>query len=521
MLEAISLSKSFFGVRVLSDFSIVVKEGEVHALLGHNGSGKSTLIKVLSGYYQPDPGSGPISLGGQVMKPGDSASSLAIGIRVVHQGLGLIPSLTVLENLRMGIGTYQTSTGKRIMWREERLRASRELARVGLDQVSPEATVGRLSAVEQTGVAIARALHGSDDDLRCLILDEPTGALPETEVQRLMDIIGQLRDQGVAILYVTHRLDEVRRIAQEVTVLRDGLVVGNGRIENFSQATMIELITGEGSASQIPLDRPEPSPELTAAPAQAEDQDEAATMSPGHGLTLQLVDVSVGSLRNFSLVAYPGEVVGVISLVGAGVSDIPRMMRGDETGTGKIFLNDSLVTIRNPNAGQKLGVRVIPATMPEKIIESMGVRENLTLGLLSRFWRRGHISRTAEVSFANGVVAHLNIRCPNLEAEAKVLSGGNKQKVVMGRALELRPKVLVVDEPTNGVDVAGKRDILALLRDAADSGMTVLVCSSDIDDMVGGCSRVVVIGDGKVRAELKGDEISRGRILTEVHANAS
>lgn len=167
MLRATSISKSFFGVRVLSDFSISVKEGEVHALLGHNGSGKSTLIKVLSGYYSPDPGSGTISLGDRVMRPGDGASSLSIGIRVVHQGLGLIPSLTVLENLRMGLGNYATTKAKRIRWREERARAVRELSNVGLPTVPPDVLVRHLSAVEQTGVAIARALQNTDGGLRC------------------------------------------------------------------------------------------------------------------------------------------------------------------------------------------------------------------------------------------------------------------------------------------------------------------------------------------------------------------
>ena len=377
MLTVTGISKSFFGVRVLSDFRITVGDGEVHALLGHNGSGKSTLIKILSGYYQPDNGDGTVAVDGQKMRLGDTASSANLGIGVVHQGLSLIPSLTVLENLRLGPGQFVTARGRRIRWRAERARALGQLAAVGLTDVAPEAVFSSLSTVQQTGVAIARARQ---EGVRCLVLDEPTSALPDAEVGRLFSMIRGTQEQGVSIMYVTHRLDEVARVAQQVTVLRDGVIVGSGPVAAYPQRELIRLIANAEELAQVrsPHAGAAGPPGSTAAASRAD---------------LELSGVSTSTLQGLSLTARAGTVVGIASLVGGGVGDIPRVLQGDLPYTGEISIGGQAVHLRGPKSGQDVGLMVVPSQVSHKIIEDLGVGENLTLGLLRRFFRRGR--RTA------------------------------------------------------------------------------------------------------------------------------
>ncbi|MCU1367243.1 MAG: hypothetical protein JWQ70_2806 [Aeromicrobium sp.] len=515
MLTIEGVSKSFFGVRVLSDFAVTVPDGHVHALLGHNGSGKSTLIKILSGYYEPDNDSGSIRVNDRTVSFGDPTSSSAAGIRVVHQGLGLIPTLTVSENLRLGTGEYATNRYGRIRWREERRRARTQLEEVGLADISPDAYLGDLTAVEQTGVAIARALQG---DVRCLILDEPTSALPNSEVARLMAIIDRLRARGVSVLYVTHRLDEVAQVAQSVTVLRDGEIVGNGPVSDYTQRRLIDLIANSTLSEQGSLRQREARVESAEIAAESSGGGVAvavATDAPA----LSLISVTTDNLDECSFSVSAGEVVGVASLVGAGVQDIPRVLRGDLTYAGEIALKDRPVSFSAPHQAQRAGVLVVASSVNEKILAELSVQENLTLGLSRKFQRLGRVRRSAERSFARELIDRRGIRVPNLDAPAKLLSGGNKQKLVMARALELEPQVLIVDEPTNGVDVAGKREILEVLLSAASSGTAVLICSSELEDLVDCCSRVIVLNGGRVRSEFTGTNITRENILKEMHNN--
>ncbi|HEY1714211.1 MAG TPA: sugar ABC transporter ATP-binding protein [Solirubrobacteraceae bacterium] len=516
MLIAEDISKSFFGVTVLDKLSMSIKDGDVHALLGHNGSGKSTFIKVLSGYYEPDRGPGTVRLDNAEMKLGDPSSSAAVGIRVVHQGLGVIGSLTVLENLRLGPRNYDARLMGKVGWRAERRRARAELAGVGLDGLAPDELVKHLSPVEQTGVAIARALQTSGGPVRCLILDEPTGTLPDSEVERLLALVQVLRRQQVSILYVTHRLDEIPRVAQHVTVLRDGKNVGSGAVEDFDQRRLIELIAGARPGDEGFV-RTEPRIKN----ADVVDAMGGRRQGPSEESSLELRNVTTEKLHGISLKVAPGEVVGIVSLVAAGVEDIPRLLRGDQEFDGEVVVGGRSVKIRSPHDGRRKGVLVIPASIPEKIIEEMGVRENLTLETLRRFFRGGRMLGRAERGYARDLAARLQVRYPDLDSPTKLLSGGNKQKVVMGRALTARPRILVVEEPTNGVDVSGTKDILELLRDAGANGTTVVICSTDIEDLITACSRVIVLVGGVLQTELRGEEIERQRILEEVHGHVS
>ena len=517
MLTVSGISKSFFGVRVLDDFEISLPDGEAHALLGHNGSGKSTLIKILSGYYQPDSGGGLVAVDGQAMRLGDTASSASLGISVVHQGLSLIGSLTVLENLRLGPGQFATAPGRRIRWREERAAAVRELADVGLSDVMPDAIFSSLTTVQQTGVAIARARHGG---VRCLILDEPTSALPDAEVDRLTAIIRSMQEHGVSIMYVTHRLDEVARVAERVTVLRDGKIAGSGPVAEFPQARLISMIAN--------ADRPGPSARAQRAPDQPESAHPrtppagppVAAMPASQRADLELINVTGGILGGLTLTARAGSVVGVAGLVGSGVEDLPRVLQGDLAYSGEIRLGGRLVRLRGPKSGQNAGLMVVPSRVSDKIVEDLAVGENLTLGLQRRFFRFGMLRTRAERRFARELAAARNIRTRSIDDPARLLSGGNKQKVVMARALELAPRVLVVSEPTNGIDVVGKQEILRLLVEAAGAGTAVVLCSSELEDLADACAELHVLADGRVKVTLTGADITRERIGEEMHSDA-
>jgi ribose transport system ATP-binding protein len=510
VLTISGISKSFFGVRVLTDFNISIADGEVHALLGHNGSGKSTLIKILSGYYQPDEDDGIVAVDDHRMRLGDTASSASLGIGVVHQGLSLIPSLTVLENLRLGPGQYATAPGRRIRWRAERARALAQLAEVGLTDVLPEAQFAALSTVQQTGVAIARARH---EGVRCLILDEPTSALPDSEVGRLISIIRSMQQHGVSIMYVTHRLDEVARVAQQVTVLRDGKIVGSGPVADYPQAELIRLIINPSVADPAEGDVADAGDrgELTAPEADA---------PRGGGTDLGLSEVSGGTLHGLTLTARAGSVVGVAGLVGSGVEDLPRILQGDLPHAGEIRIGEKAVRLHGPKSGQAAGLVVVPSRVSEKIVEDLEVGENLTLGLQGRFFRRGKLNHRAERKFTRELIKTRGIRTRSISDPARLLSGGNKQKVVMARALELAPAVLVVSEPTNGIDVAGKKEILHLLTEAAQGGTTVVLCSSELEDLADACTELYVLADGRIKSQLSGADITRERILEEMHSDA-
>jgi len=535
MLHASNISKSFFGNTVLKNFTLDVADGEVHALLGHNGSGKSTFVKILCGFHEPDDDGGEIIVGDRQLRFGDPHSSAEAGVRVVHQGLGLIGSLTVLENLRLGVGKYDTSAVGKIRWNRERNQARDDLGVLGLS-IEPDARFDTLTAVQQTQVAIARAVQARGS-VRCLILDEPTAALPESEVERLHGVIAPLRALGVSVLYVTHRLGEVHAIASHVSVLRDGRLMAQGRAEDYSRTDLLNLIA---NTSALPAGQTAPSDdsrlehdrapsrkaasgartriETLAAPASKGGSPQTKGGRDAGRALLELKEIFTSTLAGLSLTVRRGEILGIVSLVGAGVEEIPRVLRGDiQPVRGSIALNGAELDCDGPHGWQSRGVLVVPSGLEEKSCGSMSVRENLTLGLLGRFWRHLRLDHRQERQFARGVVERYGVRCGGTEVQARTLSGGNRQKLVVARAMERRPDVLILDEPTQGVDVGGKAEILALLHQAAAAGMAVVLCSSDLEEIAEACSRAIVLHRGAVRAELVGVSITPERIIRECH----
>ena len=499
-LRLFGLSKTFPGQRALDDVDLQVESGQIHAFVGHNGSGKSTLIKILSGFHDPDPGSGTLEVDGHPVPLGDGAAAHSAGIRFLHQDLGLVDGLTVLENLRLGPGNYSTRFGGRIDWKHERESAESLLSALGLSHLSPDDEVNFLSAIEKTEVALARALQDRES-VGVLVLDEPTAALPDEQVEHLFDLVRRLASSGVSIIYVSHRLEEVFELADQVTVLRDGRVVRSVRVTGIDQRELARLIAGQETDDTVADNR-------------------AVTRSDG-AVMLAFENLQTGAeLRGLDLQVRSGEVVGLAGLAGSGVNDVPLVLLGDaRIEAGALILGSSRVNEPDPVRIAAQGVAVVPAARGRKQLPAMSLKENLTIADLTPFWRGGWFRDVQERRCAEDLVADYMILPNDVERSIETLSGGNQQKAYVARWLRTRPMVLVLEEPTQGVDVAGSMEIVRFARAAASDGVAVLLCSSDLEDLAGVCDRVVVMRDGRAAAELSGDAATREAIVEECYAS--
>ena len=505
VLRAVRLSKTFPGQVALRDVSLEVSAGQVCGLMGHNGSGKSTLIKILSGYHQPDqgPADSGVYVGDERLPPGNPDAARRAGLRFIHQDLGLIEELSVLDNLRLGSGTYQTGALGHIKGRQERQAARRLLDRFEID-VDPLTTLADLSAVQRTEVAVARALQ-QEDDVRLLVLDEPTAVLPEASVQRLFRVLRVVSQHGIAVLYVSHRLEEIPQITTHVCVLRDARRVAFGPTADFSRSRLVELITGKRLAEDG-SERP--------ASADRAASGERATNSS----FFELADVISGRLRGLTMSVNPGEVVGLAGLAGSGVHDLPECLLGrHRLVSGEVRLEGKVLQRLSPADFIANRVAVLPAARPLKAIEALTVRENLTLPHLAPLWRRGRLRRAEERAVAAKIVSDYDIRPQDPERMLATLSGGNRQKVCVAKWLRIQPKLMILDEPTAGVDVGATDEILRLIRAAASQGVGVVVCSSDLEELEQICGRVLVVRGGKVAAELSGTRLTRENIIAECY----
>jgi ribose transport system ATP-binding protein len=498
-LVARRTSKSFFGNRVLHDLDLEIAPGSVRALLGHNGSGKSTFIKILAGFYEPDRGSGPIAVGGQELDFGNPDSSYEAGITFVHQTLGLVPQLSVLENLRLG-KSWTTNGFRKISWGREKKMAREALTQFGLG-VHPDAIVGELSTVEQTEIAIVRALS-EGDHIRVLVLDEPTAALTDHEVNKLFATLERVKQQGVAILYVTHRLEEIRQIADQVTVLADGKVVGEGPVAEFPHQRLVGLIAGDSEAPK------------------AARTESAASVSDGAPL-LKIRGFRAGEMVDADLDGRAGEIVGAVGLLGSGVLDLARALTGRvRLKAGSMELDGSKVDPRDFAALTRRGLGAVVGERADRVAMDLSVEENLTLEVLPSLKRRGFLDHRAEARTAAAAIERFDVRCAGPGVQMATLSGGNQQKAAIAKTLQARPKVLVLEEPCHGVDAGGREEIGAMLRDAAAGGTCVLVVDSDLDEVVGLCSRVLVFREGSIVGEFAREDISRTQLLDACYGSS-
>lgn len=503
VLRVRSLSKTFLGQRALEAVDFDVGPSEVHALVGHNGSGKSTMIKILAGYHQPDPDPArSVQVDGVEMRLGDPVVSRAAGLRFIHQELGLVDKLTVLENLRLG-ATWRTRRG-RILWSEER-RAARELLEQAGLRAHPDALVEDLSAVQRTQVAVARAL-ADESAARVLFFDEPTAMLPNSEVDRLFGVIRSMVGLGVSAVYVSHRLEELPQIADRVTVLRDGRVVDSDAQTNFTRERLVDLIVGERRAPSLPRS-PDVRPPGRSARMTSEPR-------------LEFRHVTASELVDASFAVRAGEVVGMAGLIGSGVNDVSKVLVGTaELTAGQVLVDGVELDRRDPHELLRRGMAVLLSSRALRSIAGLTVRENLTLSRLEPLWRRGRLQLRQERAEVAEITKRFNILPREPERILGQLSGGNQQKVSFARWLRIDPVAMVLDEPTQGVDVGGKQEILDLLRQAARDGVGILICSSDLEELEAVCDRVLIVRGGSIGNELSGAELTRETIAEECYVD--
>jgi ribose transport system ATP-binding protein len=489
------LSKRFGATQALADLSLELAPGEVRALLGENGSGKSTFIKILSGYHVPD--DGRVVVGDVELPWGSPEASSALGLRFVHQNLGLVQSLTVEENLCLVSG-YALRFGT-IQERRTRAALREELDRLGLD-VDPRSRLDELSPAEQTGVATARALRGisNGSGARVLVLDEPTANLPEAEVERLLGIVRRVAALGTAVIYVTHRLEEVVAIATSVTVLRDGREVMTSSSGQVTQRAMLHHMLGV---------------ELEEADSRPAPVSRAAQTTQSSLLTVDgLVSEHLGGV---SFQVAPGEIVGFSGITGSGREEIAGAIFGAvDRFSGRVTLGGRDVKPRRPHLAVSAGAAFIPASRERAGgFMDLSARENLSIGRIEAFWKWPVLRLRKERDGAKEWFARLRVRPGDAhESPLSAFSGGNQQKIVFARWLQRQPRVFLLEEPTQGVDVGTKAFLHSQLRDAAQRGAAIVVSSSDNEELVSLCHRVLVLRNGHVSAELVGDELTSSQL---------
>jgi ribose transport system ATP-binding protein len=490
VLEIEHLSKTFPGQLALDDVSLELRAGEVHGLVGQNGAGKSTLIKVLAGFHDPDPGA-LFRLGGANYEPRNRAGAGGARIGFVHQDLALVPTLSAAENIALTRG-FETGRGGNIRWRLVNERAQKLIEPFGVD-IDVRETVARLAPVERAIVAMARATQGALEDTALLVLDEPTAALPAPEVDRLLTAIRRFAGSGGGVLYVSHRLDELFAVADRVTVLRNGRKVTTELVAHLDHATLVSHMLGQGvqALQKVP-----------AAPA-------------GGEACLQVDGLSGGRVRGVSFSLRRGEVLGVAGIVGSGREHLASLLFGAvKPRAGTILVDGERLDSGSPRDSLSCGMAFVPAERArEGLVMTHVVRENMLLPRLDDFVKPYGVDRSREREETHGWIDRLGIDPPNSERQVNLLSGGNQQKVVFARGLGLGPKILVLDEPGQGIDVGARRRILELVAEASRSGVGVVFCTSEVEDLPAVCHRVLVLREGLVARELSGSAISEHTVL--------
>jgi ribose transport system ATP-binding protein len=501
-VEFHSLTKDFGVNRVLDDVNLSFHSGSIHALLGANGSGKSTLIKILAGYHSPTAGS--IDLHGQPLAmPATPADVHDAGVRFVHQDLGLISSMSVADNLALALGYERTA--KTIRWGRQRAAASKDLASVGVDDVDPSALIASLGPVQQTLVAMARAVRGLEPGKGVLVLDEPTARLPNAQVNELLDRCRRLRDQGIALIYVSHRLDEVFAMADRLSVLRDGRVVFDDAITATDEDHLTRTITGRDEAAR----------DVAAVEAR-----HGSTVPADAPVRLSLRKVSGNFVRDASLDLHRGEVLAVTGLVGSGRSELGRLIFGSQKiSSGELEHGGRPVTTITPQASMRRGIGYVPQDRKQAGIPTFDLAANLCMADLRRYVVNGRLSQRAQRSTAVLAIDELDVRPPDPDRLLAELSGGNQQKVILGKWLQLDLEVLILDEPTYGVDVGARKSIFdTVLSRVGTTGLSVLLLDSDIDLVARYADRVLVMRRGRIVQELTGDDITPEKIAAASYA---
>jgi ribose transport system ATP-binding protein len=480
------ICKAFGPVRVLDSVDFTIGAGEIHALMGENGAGKSTLMKILSGVYQAD--AGEIAIDGKPVQIRHTVDAERLGIAIIHQELNLIPQLTVMENMFLGreprrFGVVDT----RAMRRE----AQKWLDMLGAARIDPQMEAGRLSIGQQQMVEIAKALSL---DAHVLVMDEPTAALTDREIETLFKIMRELKARGVAIVYVSHRMEEIFHICDKLSVLRDGKFVGERAISDTHFEDVVRLMVGREIGERFPRRDHTPGAVRFKVSNLADD----------------------GQISGISFEVRSGEVLGVAGLMGAGRSEILKAIFGVSRKTaGQITLDGRALDIRDPSGAIRAGIGFVTEDRKSQgLVLGMSVRENATLVHLSRYARLGVVSDAAERAAVANLIKQLRIRTRDAELDVKALSGGNQQKVVFAKWLAEPPKVLLLDEPTRGVDVGGKAEIYTIINQLAALGVAIVMVSSELPEVLAMSDRILVMHQGRQNGIFAAAEATQESIMT-------
>ncbi|MFD8479678.1 sugar ABC transporter ATP-binding protein [Kitasatospora sp. NPDC059673] len=482
------ITKRFGAVQALSDVTLDLPSGRVTALMGENGAGKSTLLKILTGDHQPT--EGRVLLDGRPVELRSPADARAAGIRIIPQEPEIIPHVSVAENVYTG--SLPRRAGRRLDRAELRRRITADLNRFGFaDVLEPDLLGSQLTAAQRQLVEILRALTGRTA-ARVIAFDEPTSSLSEHEVDALFALINRLRDQGVAVIYVSHRMQEIFQLADRIAVLRDGALIGVQDARTTTEGDLVRLMVGR-DLSTMSVRRP------------------AVT----DRVVLDVRDLTTDRVHGIDLRIHAGEVVGVAGLIGAGRSELALALAGDlPVRSGSVTLDGQPLPSGNPGAVIRAGLGLAPEERKaQALFLHRTIRDNTSIAVLERLRRFRFVKRGAERDLAQEYTDRLRVRAPSIEHEVRKLSGGNQQKVVLARWLARKPKLLILDEPTRGIDVGAKAEIYQIIADLAEQGVALLVISSELPELLGLADRIVVMQNGRTTGELNREEVTEEAVL--------
>ena len=487
LVQMKGISKFFPGVVALDKVDFELRAGEVHALLGENGAGKSTLMKIIGGIYQKD--EGEVKIRGKTQEYSTVAQASELGIAVIHQELNMCRHLTVAENIFLG---RELKKGGMVDFKEQNARASKLLKELSLN-IEPDTEVGKLSVSKQQMVEIAKALSTNAD---IIIMDEPSSALTERETQELFRIINELKNMGKGIIYISHRLEELENIVDRVTVMRDGKYIKTADFKDLSIGEIIALMVGREITEKYPREQTERGKKI-----------------------MEVKGISTSEVQNISFDLYSGEILGFAGLVGAGRTELVRALFGaDKITAGEVVVYDKSVKLKSPRDAVKAGIVCAPEDRKKDgLLVELDVSENIAIANLDTLSNPvGVLSAKRERDMANRAVKELKIKTPSIKSEVKNLSGGNQQKVILARWLATNPDLLMLDEPTRGIDIGTKAEIQKLVVKLAEQGMAVVFISSEIEEMLRTCDRMVVMRDGTKVGELSNDEMNQSTIMSTI-----
>lgn len=494
ILSASNISKSFIGVRALNNIDITINAGEIHCLAGENGCGKSTLVKCISGVYTPDEGT--IQIEGQTCGSMTPIEAMNHGIQVIYQDLSLFQHMTVAENI--AISKLKFENTKIINWKTIKAIAKEQLDKIGVTMDLDE-TVGEISMANKQMVAICRALA---QNAKILFMDEPTTALTKTEVSHLMKVMLELKKKGLAIVFISHKLDEVFEVADKITIFRNGNKIGDFNSSDLDEKSLSYYMTGR---------------EIEYPRYHRTYKDNTPILSVEH-LTRK------GQYEDMSLTVRPGDIIGLTGLLGSGRTELAMSLFGlNKTQAGVIKVNGKEVDINSPMVAKKYGIALLPEDRSrEGLFIERKIKENISAPIIDTICKKGIVNRKKENEIAEKYVEELKVRTPSIETVVGTLSGGNQQKVVISKWIATSPKVFIMDTPTVGIDIGSKAEIYEQIHKFADEGMAIILISDEIQEVMANCNRVLVMAHGKCVVELSEEDLMQegaDKHLAEVIGN--